>query len=231
MTAMQVRRVTRGGLRAFLARHMALSSKLGQGGKHFSSLDACIDFSICLEEVFDTHQQVEAWLSVDRSQTASRPVRLYLNARRWVLRVCFHCTDEDEDEDDPLEAVPPYAKEYLRDTGQDFDLVTMAVHEPPTESELDVLCQDIARLQELTSCGCGRYAGASVDGTQTLCDTCELTGCADEPEAEDDCMICMEPVIRPHMHEMRCCGAVMHEGCHQNWGARNDWRCIHCRRG
>ena len=217
--------MTRQGLRSFLQRNMKLAAKSHHrgGGKHFSSLDGCIDFSICLEQVIETNRELEAWLTVNRSNS----VRLYLNAHKWVLTICFHATDDG----DPLEAVPNYAKEYLTDIGGDHELVTMAVHEPLTETELDVVCQDVARLQNLTPCGCGRYVAESVEGTQTLCDMCELTGCGEEPEAEDDCLICLQPVLQAHTHEMRCCGAVMHEGCHQNWGARNDWRCIHCRRG
>lgn len=219
----QTRAVTRDGLRRYLKRHVALcqASPYVHCGKDFSTLDGRVCFNLWVEDAFDSKKEVDLWLMCH-----SGKVRVVLNARKWYIRISFA--------EETTRKLPKYIKAYHRDMGsrQDdqCDLLEIQVHDPPTEAELDRVYISCVHLQNLGCCGCGRYTGVSMTPGQLFCDSCELSGCADEQEV-GECIICMEPVIAPHLHKMPCCGVVTHRSCHDEWENGHGSRCIHCRQG
>ena len=229
------RLVSRAGLQAFLSRNIALR-KSNTHARHtcveaFRTLDDRVPF--CLQVwhscafVFNDDRLVRV-----RLQAIGEQVYLHLNARRWRAMLFFHSEEEDETYNDIEADIPQYAKEFRQSLGRDNTLFDIPLHDPPTETDIDDLHQNIRRVQLLKQCGCGRAAALSDGATPSdMCVTCELT-LTDTPDGTPDedncCLICLEAIAPAHRSSMECCQAQLHKGCREEH-ERRDVRCLHCR--
>lgn len=230
------RLVNKSGMHAFLSRNIALRRSQIHPSQTcveaFRTVDDRVGFCLQIFPTAGFRYDDDRILRLDvRVIGNSIWVRLDLN--RWQAMLFFNSDIDEEDIDVDIEQdIPDYAKEFRRSLGSDNTLFDIALHDPPTKSQVVVLVRHIRCIQLMKQCGCGR-ASAISDGVIPceFCVSCELT-LTDTPDGVPDedqcCLICLEPIAPAHMTVMSCCQAQLHQGCREEF-QRRDSRCVHCR--
>ena len=217
-----VRPVTKHGIKQCLkARTLALDKGIRDPCKQetaFRSFDRRLEYVIhCTRHAGFTN---EKQVSMSLCSSYNGNIYVALHTKKYILHVFV----KNEYDDDGESRLPAYARRYAEDDLDEGGLWHSQRFEELTDKIVDMFYERAIRLQNLTSCGCGR----PTTQPEGLCLECMMTSseCTEDTE-EAECLICLQDIHSHHEIRMPCCKISVHKGCLLQ---HNSSKCCHCRR-